>query len=408
MPHRQRGHLFREKLKSGQLSHWKIIFRDQTGKNVKITVGPNKHEAQALLRQKLEAIYQGTYAGELKPATFGAYAQSWIAGRANLKPGTRGTYEAILGVYAGAPKGRWQRGQLSHQLVNVFGPRPLASLSVSDVNAWLASAPGKPKTKRNALTLLTQLFADAVEDRVIARNPLKGSRTLQRPRAIHEGDERALMIPSAADVNRILDACPPEASAWLQTLAMTGMRLGESLALRWGDVEPEAQRLHVRHSLAGGRLQVPKSRASRRTIDIGDQLVAGLAAHRRARYGEATPAPDAYVFASAAGGPGDPDNLRHRVWEPTLRAVGLAGIRLHDLRHFYASTLLQQGESVVYVAKQLGHGSASITLKVYAHVLPGERRAANRLEAGLAALRGSAAVAIEPVGGATEVNEEAQ
>ena len=188
---------------------------------------------------------------------------------------------------------------------------------------------------------------------------------------------------------------------------MTGMRLGESLALRWADVDPEAQRLQVRHALSRGRLQVPKSKASRRTIDIGDQLIGILAAHRRARYGEATPPPEAYVFATETGTPLDPDNLRHRVWEPTLRGVGLAGVRLHDLRHFYASTLLQQGESVVYVAKQLGHGSAAITLKVYAHVLPGERRAANRLEEGLAALRGNGAVTNGPVTSETEVNQGA-
>ena len=212
MSHRQRGHLYRETLKSGALSDWKIMFRDQTGKLVKITVGPNKHEAMALLRSKLDAIYSGTYAGELKPMTFSSYAQAWITGRANLKPGTRQTYEATLGVYADPPKGEWARGNRPHQLVNVWGARLMASLTVSDVNTWLASAPGKPKTKRNALTLLTQMFADAVEDRVVARHPLRGSRTLQRPRAIHEGDERPLTIPSAAQVNALLDACPAEAS----------------------------------------------------------------------------------------------------------------------------------------------------------------------------------------------------
>jgi integrase len=405
MAHRQRGHLFRVPLTNGRLSDWKILFRDQAGKTVKITVGPNKHEAMALLRQKLDAIYQGTYLGELKPRTFAEYVQGWIAGRANLKPGTLRTYEATLGCYTGPAPSRGKRGQRDHQLINTWGPRPMASLTVADVNRWIATAPVKPKTKRNALTLLMQLFSDAVEDHVIARNPLQGSRTLQRPKAIHEGDERQLTIPAWPQVDAILDAAPAEAVAWLQTLAMTGMRLGESLALRWGDVDPAGRAIHVRHSLDHGRLQVPKSKASRRTIDIGDQLVAVLAAHGRARYGEASPAPEAFVFASTAGGPLDPDNLRKRVWEPTLKRAGLAGIRLHDLRHFYASALLEQGENVVYVSRQLGHGSAAITLKVYGHVLPRERRAVTRLEERLT-LRGSAAVANGPLPSETEVNEE--
>src|SRR5262245_57990086 len=246
MPHRQRGSLWRARLKSGALSDWKIMFRDQTGKNVKLTVGPNKHEAMAVLRARLDAVYQNTYAGEAKPQTFAAYAQRWISGRATLKPGTRATYEATLGVYAGPPTGGWPRGQRPHQLANCWGARLMTSLTLADVNTWLATAPVKPKTKRNALTLLAQLFADAVEDHVLPRHPFHGRRGLQRPRAIHEGDERLLTIPSAAQVNALLDACPPEASAWLATLAMTGMRLGECLALRWGDVEASTARLHVR------------------------------------------------------------------------------------------------------------------------------------------------------------------
>jgi len=129
------------------------------------------------------------------------------------------------------------------------------------------------------------------------------------------------------------------------------MRLGRSLALRWGDVEPAAHRIHVRHSLDHGRLQVSKSTASRRAIEVGDQLIATLASPG-SLWRCAPPPPEAFVFPSAAGGPMDANNLRKRIWDPTLTTVGLAGIRMHDLRHFYASALLPQGESVVYVAQR--------------------------------------------------------
>src|SRR5262245_5480151 len=183
MRHHQRGHLFRTKLKSGELSHWKITFRDATGKSIKITVGPSKHQAAALLRERLDAIYQDVYPGELRPTTFRDYAQKWITGRAGIKPGTRNAYEAILGVYARPAVEGWTRGQRPHQLVNVWGAREMASIRLADVNTWLATAPLRPKTKRNALVLLSTLFADAVEDHVVPRHPFKGLRGLQRPKA---------------------------------------------------------------------------------------------------------------------------------------------------------------------------------------------------------------------------------
>jgi integrase len=85
----------------------------------------------------------------------------------------------------------------------------------------------------------------------------------------------------------------------------------------------------------------------------------------------------------------DPDNLRHRVWAPALKAAELRHVQIYSLRHFYASALIAQGESIKYVSSQLGHASAQITIDRYGHLFPNEKRtSADRLEAMLAASEG--------------------
>ncbi len=83
----------------------------------------------------------------------------------------------------------------------------------------------------------------------------------------------------------------------------------------------------------------------------------------------------AWVFASTKGTALDSANIRH-LFHRVLRKAGLRRIRFHDLRHTYASLLIQQGESLAYVKEQLGHSSISVTVDVYGHLVPGGNRAA--------------------------------
>lgn len=85
---------------------------------------------------------------------------------------------------------------------------------------------------------------------------------------------------------------------------------------------------------------------------------------------------DALVFLTVQGKPVDGDNLRSRVFYPLLERAGLRRVRLHDLRHTFASLLIQQGESLAYVREQLGHSSIQVTVDVYGHLIPGANRAA--------------------------------
>ncbi len=162
------------------------------------------------------------------------------------------------------------------------------------------------------------------------------------------------------------------------------MRLGELLGLQWGDIDWEAKRIWVRRTLYKGEFYRPKTKQSRRAIDVGDQLLAVLSGLRRSRYAEHPAPPDDLVFVTAEETAVDPDNLRHRVWAPALAKAELRHVRIHSLRHFYASALIQSGENIKYISAQLGHASVQITLDRYGHLFPNEKRtAAARLEARL-------------------------
>ena len=87
------------------------------------------------------------------------------------------------------------------------------------------------------------------------------------------------------------------------------------------------------------------------------------------------------VFPNDAGQPINHNNLVNRYFHPALKAAKLPIIRFHDLRHTYASLLIEQGENIKYIQSQLGHSTPTVTLNVYAHLMkPVNQEAACRLE----------------------------
>jgi integrase len=177
------------------------------------------------------------------------------------------------------------------------------------------------------------------------------------------------------------------------------MRRGELLALRWRDIDTDAATIAIRRSVGvvrnkGEGAQIREAAAktdkSRRVIDIDPQTVAVLRAWKRER-GElalSLARPDALVFSDPDGGHLHPERFWRRFKNALAgcrRELGedaLPVITIHDLRHTHASLLLSAGEPVKTVSERLGHASATVTMTVYAHVLPGDqKRAASRFAA---------------------------
>ncbi|HEY3066159.1 MAG TPA: site-specific integrase [Methylomirabilota bacterium] len=144
---------------------------------------------------------------------------------------------------------------------------------------------------------------------------------------------------------------------------LTGMRRGDLLGLRWEDIDLEGHRIFVRRALWRGNFVTPKSRRSRRTIDLAPTLRAALAKLPSRFQG-------GLVFCSTDGKPINPDNFAHRDWTRVLRRAELRRIRFHDLRHTHAGLLIAQGTHPKYIQAQLGHASIQTTLDRYGHLMP--------------------------------------
>jgi integrase len=154
----------------------------------------------------------------------------------------------------------------------------------------------------------------------------------------------------------------------------TGLRLGELIALQWGDTDFMHKLIRVSRNFAAGRITTPKSRSSSRDVRMTNQLLEELKA-QRLRYKEEAlargwqTAPE-WVFYNGTGVLLNADDFRKRVWDRMMEKSGLRRRTPHDMRHTYATLRLSNGDSLAEVSKEMGHSSAEISYKTYYRWMP--------------------------------------
>ena len=323
-----------------------------------------KADAQKWLRQELEKIDSGRWVGaSAGKVTFEEFFESWAARQVWMT----NTQVAMSLAVRQTP----------------FRSMELRRIRTTDIETWIKSmtvptqtrgalAPGTIKTR---FVNVRSVFRAAVRDQLIGVDPSDGVRLpRQRKRA------EALSIPSPDEVARCLAVADDRFRALVAVCALAGLRLGEAAALQFGDVDYPRQQLHVRRQVqrAGKKvveIRLPKY-GSERSVPMPDELAAILRHHE-----ELDHATD-WLFAGGEDYPPHQNTVGHQ-WRLTQKRAGVSGIRLHDLRHFYASGLIADGCDVVTVQRALGHAKASTTLDTYAKLWPsGEdrtRRAASSL-----------------------------
>jgi integrase len=220
---------------------------------------------------------------------------------------------------------------------------------------------------------LSAALSEAVRLEMIAVNPADAVRP-PRP------ERPTVSIPDAQTVGRVLEAAT--GSRYYTALlvsATTGMRRGEVLAVRWTDVDLDGSRLRVIGTLqrVGHELVVSelKTDRSRRTVTLPPVAVEALRRHRREQNERRLLAGEAWVdrglvFDNGLGGYVEPSELSHALRRAATKA-GVPDLRLHDLRHSFATTLLAAGVHPKIASEALGHATIAITLDTYSHVLPG-------------------------------------
>lgn len=182
----------------------------------------------------------------------------------------------------------------------------------------------------------------------------------------------------------------------------TGIRQGELVSLKGTDVDLNGRFIVVQRNLSRGKISATKNGKSRK-VDMSGQVVEVLnvllskrraealrkemenpAEERRDAVAVVNEVMESWLFQSPVGTQIDPSNLR-KLFNRVLIDAKLRRVRFHDLRHSFASLLLQNGESLTYVKEQMGHSSINVTVDIYGHLVPGgNRQAVNKLDDSLA------------------------
>ena len=255
------------------------------------------------------------------------------------------------------------------------------------------------RTVRYLHTIISRVLRQAVKDGLLLRNPADAA----TPPTAGEAKAPEMTCWTAAQLAAFVgwSAEHSQHHALWHVLAMTGMRRGEALALRWRDIDLDVGRVSIRRSagmvrVAGEGAEITEGDTKSgkpRVIDVDAATAAVLRAQRKERGAMALQLAreDALVFGTIEGAHRNPEHTsRQFVADVTrcrkaLGADALPVIRTHDLRHTHATLLLSAREPVHVVSQRLGHASATVTLTVYAHVMPGNQRDAADLFARLIA-----------------------
>lgn len=326
---------------SGQ---WRARYRDDVGKEHSQHFA-RKVDAQRWLDHVTASVVRGDYvdphAGKV---TLADYAATWESVQVSSE-GTRRIVDNALRIH----------------LLPALGSLPIAAIRPTTVQGLIRDLEGKGLSAgsvRNVYDVTARVFASAVDDRVIAHSPC---RKIRLPRA----DAEEITIPSVGDVAAVADAIGAPWRAMVVTLAGSGLRIGELRGLMVDDVDFLRRAIHVRGQRDQAGQRVPlKSKASRRTVPVGQVVIDELAAHLAAYPS------DGALFVDEWGKP-----VPYWRWKRLLAsATRSAGVEVtaHDFRHFFASALIAGGASVKQVQTVLGHASAVVTLRTYAHLWPGD------------------------------------
>lgn len=280
-----------------------------------------------------------------------------------------------------------------------LGARRLQDLRVADLDELYAEllraggvsgGPLSMTTVHHVHTLVGKLLHDAERKGLLVRNVARLADAPSMAAARDRAPDMKVWSPD--ELGRFLRYVENyRAGAIIHLAAMTGMRRGELVALRWSAVDLTRGTVDVRAAATVLRgvetIAVPKTKRSRRTIDLDQRTVSVLKRHRATQREELfelgmTSPIDDRVFTNEVGDPIRPNSVG-QAFARLVATSGLPPIRLHDLRHTHASHLLAAGVNAKVVSERLGHSSVSFTLDTYGHVMPGQQSEAAEAAAAL-------------------------
>ncbi|MDP9330365.1 MAG: site-specific integrase [Actinomycetota bacterium] len=314
-----------------------------------------KREADAAEAKLRVSKDSGTYRAP-EATTVDAFLDGWVTSHKKLRPRTRERYRQLVRDY----------------ISPVIGSMRLQTVRPEDAQRVVDKAEETSvHTALKVASVMRAGFTLAVRRGVIPRNPASRDFGVELP----EKPEHRIDAPPYPDVLAVVAAAKGQPKYLpLIIAARTGMRRSEVLGLRWSDVDLDAGTLRVRQAATyvGEHVvltDILKTSHAHRTVTLADDLVRILSAAKTEQADRlGIGPPTRLVVDDGTGQPVHPERLT-RFFGRHVRRLGVV-LRLHDLRHAYASELLSRGVSPLKVSEQLGHATPAFTMTVYGHVVP--------------------------------------
>ncbi len=282
--------------------------------------------------------------------------------RQSVKPSTKSGYESVLESHV-------------FPAIKDVPMVEIEPLHIEDMVKAIMEKGRAARTIRNVLVVCQSVFSLAEQDEVIERSPVKKK---HRP-AVKQVEK---VVWTAEQVRNIVNEVVSEYRALFTLLALTGVRIGEALAIQWKHFDFEKQTLKIEQSIWYGRIGSPKTKRSNRLIHFGDTLGRVMTEHlgvsRRIGPGD-------FVFTKPDGSPLHPDVVRREVLYPALERLHISREKrsdgFHAFRHAAASLINEKTGNLKLAQKLLGHADISTTADTYTHTFSeSERNASLALE----------------------------
>jgi integrase len=336
---------------------YKVAYRDARGKVTSKTFDcledakahQDEHAGRRRTGELLDASKARKTAGELW--AYFSQTRETRGGRA-IKPSTFASYEA-----------RWTK-----HIQPRFERQRVGEIRREDVKRFLVDLQGRTSldTRRKVQQVLHKLFAVAVQEGWLTRNPADG---IGMPGANVERQPQALTDEQVA---KIAAGVPQRYRALVWTLAETGMRIGEATALRVKNLNGSIRVVENAPEVGGVKvIGTPKTEQSERVVPISPRLRPILSEHV-SLYANRFDS-ESLVFTAELGGPVSQSNFRKRVFQPAAERAGiLPAPTVHELRHTAISLWLTRGLTPFEVSKMVGHTDLKMIEKRYGHLYESE------------------------------------
>lgn len=347
--------------------NYQIHYYDSTGKRHFETIGPKKKEAEEKLEDRLQEIRNKKFnlqKSDVKGVLFKDFLQKWDGGYAQ--------FQLKMGELKGSTYTLYQ-GYMTSHLIPFFGKSLLEEINPNGIREFMSYLVQKglsPKTVNNILVCLKGILKYACREGYLKEDPGQFIKRLDL-------QEKEVDILTTEEIKLFLQHVRPQYYPFFLCAVLTGLRQGELLGLQWQDIDFVSNQIHVRRSYYRGTFVTPKSKKSRRAVNIPSILADTL------RGLTSSYLKDGQVFCNQDGSPLLYKTVE-REFHRALRLAGLRRVKFHSLRHSYTALLIDQGENLKYVQSQLGHASITTTIDIYGHVMPEvNKEAPKRLEKAL-------------------------